>query len=155
MRKISLQVYDFANGLRIMAHFWLRIEELNRSIPIRAIVDTGSPITLIGTIDITKMRISSLKLKNLEGRNKPVNIGGGQITTKIFEGTKLNFGGNFEINMPVNFPINGNNNPFQPSLLGIDFLLKSNATLYFNASKKEAYLEIADEEKKIIEESLK
>lgn len=145
MQKIPLQVYDFANGLRIMAHFWLRIEEIDRSIPIRAILDTGSPVTLIGVLDVMRMRISTLKLKKLEGRNKPVNIGGGQITTRILEGTTLRFSEGFEVSMPVDFPIEGQRNPSQPSLLGVDFLLKANAKLFFNPSKKEAYLEIGEE----------
>ena len=144
MHKISLQVYEFANGLRIMAHFLLKIEELNRLIPIHAILDTGSPITLIGPLDTLKMRISPLSLKNLEGRNKPVNIGGGAITTKILNKAKIKFADDFEIEIPVEFPIEGNKNPFQPSLLGVDFLLKAKATLHFNPSKKEAYFEIED-----------
>ena len=45
MQKIPLDVYDFAGSLRVMAHFWLKVEELAKSIPIRAIVDTGSPVT--------------------------------------------------------------------------------------------------------------
>jgi len=144
MGRIPLQVYYFAGSLRVMAHFWLRIEELSKSIPIKAIVDTGSPVTLVGSLDTTRMRISPFSLKNLEGRNKPVNIGGGQITTKILDGTTLKFGSGFEVNMPVDFPISGESNPFQPSLLGIDFLLKTKATLIFNPDKKEAYLEIKE-----------
>ena len=64
MQKIPLEVYEFANGLRVMAHFWLKIDDLSRSIPIRAIVDTGSPTTLIGALDTMKMRISKLSLRN-------------------------------------------------------------------------------------------
>ncbi len=144
MRRIPLQVYDFVGSLRAMAHFWLKIEELSKSIPIRAIVDTGSPITLIGPLDTGRMRISTLSLRNLEGRNKPVNIGGGEMTTRILEGTKFKFGDGFEVDMPVDFPIDGARNPLQPSLLGVDFLLKTNATLVFNPDKKDAYLEIED-----------
>ena len=33
-------------------------------------------------------------------------------------------------------------NPFQPSLLGVDFMLKTGAKLFFDPSKKEAYFEI-------------
>ena len=90
------------------------------------------------------MRISTLSLRNLQGRNKPVNIGGGQITTKVLEKTKLRFGNGFETDMPVDFPIKGESNPFQPSLLGVDFLLKIKAKFCFNPSKREAYLEIED-----------
>jgi hypothetical protein len=45
MVKIPLEVYDFANGLRPMAHFLLRSEKPHIFAPIKAIVDTGSPKT--------------------------------------------------------------------------------------------------------------
>lgn len=143
MTKIPLEVYHFAGDLRVMAHFLLKIEEFP-IIPINAIVDTGSPVTLIGPLDTKRMRISKYRLKNLEGRNKPVNIGGGKITTKILEKSKLKFKGDFEIDMPVDFPISGEENPFQPSLLGVDFLLKAKAKLFFDPSNKKAYFEIED-----------
>ena len=57
MKRIPLEVYEFAGDLRVMAHFILRVEELSRFVPINAIVDTGSPITLIGPLDTKKMRI--------------------------------------------------------------------------------------------------
>ena len=56
--------------------------------------------------------------------------------------SKLKFGDNFEVEMPVEFPISGEENPSQPSLLGIDFMLKTKAKLVFNPNKKEAYFEI-------------
>ena len=153
MKRVPLEVYSFAGDLRAMAHFLLKIEELSRFIDEleknhpeikRAIVDTGSPITLIGPLDTKRMRISKLQLNRLEGRNKPVNIGGGQILTKIINNSKLKFGDHLEIDMPVEFPIKGEENPVQPSLLGVDFLLKTKSTLVFNPNKKEAYLEIEE-----------
>jgi hypothetical protein len=80
--RIPLQVYHFAGSLRVMAYFLLRIEGLPL-LPIRAIVDTGSPITLIGPLDTKRMRLSKIRLERLPGRNKPVNIGGGQVITRI------------------------------------------------------------------------
>lgn len=141
MKKISLEVYNFADSLRIMAHLLLRIEGLP-SIPIRAIVDTGSPITLIGPLDTMRMRLSKIQLEKLQGRNKSVNIGGGQVTTKIIESSKLRFSDGLEVEMPVEFPISGKENPSQPSLLGVDFMLKTKAKLFFDVSKREAYFEI-------------
>ncbi len=141
MQRIPLEVYNFAGGLRVMAHFILRIEGLPM-LPIRAIVDTGSPVTLIGTLDSKKMRLSKIQLDKLQGRNKPVNIGGGQVTTKVLEGSKIRFANSFEIEMPVEFPIGGNDNPSQPSLLGVDFMLATKAKLCFDPHKKEAYFEI-------------
>jgi hypothetical protein len=142
MRKISLEVYNFAGSLRVMAHFLLRVENPHIFAPIRAIVDTGSPITLIGSSDMKRMRISKIQLKKLIGKLKPINIGGGQISTKILEDARLRFGENAEIEMPVEFPMEGREEPNQPSLLGVDFMLKTKAKLFFNPDKKEAYFEI-------------
>jgi len=143
MKKIPLEVYNFAGSLRVMAHLLLRIEGLP-SIPIKAIVDTGSPITLIGPLDTLRMRLSKIQLRKLQGRNKSVNIGGGRVTTKRLYGSKLRFGSNLEVEMPVDFPMEGDENPQQPSLLGVDFMLKTKAKLFFNPSKREAYFEIED-----------
>ena len=142
MIRIPLNVYEYAGSLRVMAHFWLKSEILGKSIPIKAIVDTGSPVTMVGPLDLGRMRISTLKLKGLQGKNNPVNIGGGQIVTKVLTDTSLKFMNGFEINLSVEFPIEGKKNPNQPSLLGVDFLLKTKAKLIFNPSKKEAYFEI-------------
>jgi aspartyl protease len=144
MKKIPLNVYNFAGDLRIMAHFFLKVEELSKSIPIRAIVDTGSPMTLIGPLDTGRMRISKIQLNKIRGRHRQVNIGGGQVIAKIVDNSKLTFGDGFEVNMPVEFPIEGQNNPHQPSLLGVDFLLKTKSKLVFDPTKKEAYLEIEE-----------
>lgn len=142
MKRIPLQVYFFAGSSRIMAHFLLKITDLNFSIPIRAIVDTGSPVTLIGTLDLKRMRISSIKLNKLIGKNREVNIGGGKIVTKILEDANLKFVDDFSIEMPVRFPISGNDS--QPSLLGVDFMLKTKSKLIFDPNKGEAYFEIED-----------
>jgi len=144
MKRIPLEVYNFSDDLRIMAHFLLKIEGFPRHIPIRAIVDTGSPITLIGTLDTKRIRFSKIQLKKLVGKNKPVNIGGGKIFTKILENSKLKFSDGFEFEMPVEFPVNGQENPFQPSLIGVDFMIKSGSKLVFDPSKKLAYFEIDD-----------
>ncbi len=144
MKRIPLEVYEFAGDLRVMAHFILRVKELSRFVPINAIVDTGSPITLIGPLDTKKMRISKIQLKKLDGRHKPVNIGGEKIQTKIIEKSKLKFGNEFEVEMPVEIPIEDDDNPTQPSLLGVDFMLKTKAKLFFDPDKREAYFEIGD-----------
>lgn len=142
MKRIPLDVYNFAGDLRVMAHFLLKIEEISRSIPVRAIVDTGSPITLIGPLDTKRMRISKLQLNRLDGRHKPINIGGGKILTKTIDNSKIKFRNNIEIDAPVEFPIKDDESPSQPSLLGVDFLLKSKSKLVFNPDKREAYLEL-------------
>ena len=140
---VPLSVYEYAGSLRIMAHIWLKSEILGKSIPLRAIVDTGSPVTMVGPLDINRMRISTLKLKGIEARNNPVNIGGGQMITKVLDDTSLKFMNGFEVKLPVEFPVEGKNNPNQPSLLGVDFLLKTGAKLIFNPKEREAYFEIS------------
>ncbi len=144
MQRIPLEVYEFAGSLRAMVHFLLKIEGIQNYIPIRAIVDTGSPTTLIGPLDTKRMRISPIKLKSLEGRHKPINIGGGEIIAKVLEKSRLKFRDGFEIEMPVDFPIKEGKNQFQPSLLGVDFLLKTKAKLFFDPSNKVAYFEIEE-----------
>jgi len=144
MKKIPLEVYHFANNLRIMAHFLLRCESPHIFMPIKAIVDTGSPITIIGPLDIKRMRLSKIQLQKLEGRHKPINIGGGQIFTKVLEKAKLRFGDNLEVEMPVDFPIKNEEESIQPTLLGVDFMLKLKAKLFFDPTNKEAYFEIKD-----------
>ena len=143
MRRIPLEVYNFANGLRAVAHVILRVEGLPM-LPIRAIVDTGSPVTLLGTLDTKRMRVSKLQLNGLKGKNKPVNIGGGTITTKILEGAKLRFADSFEVEMSVDFPIEGGENFSQPSLLGVDFMLAARAKLFFDPNNRKAYFEIEE-----------
>jgi hypothetical protein len=46
--------------------------------------------------------------------------------------------------MPVDFPISGDEKSSQPSLLGVDFMLKTKAKLFFDPTNKEAYFEIED-----------
>ncbi len=144
MKKIPLEVYHFANSLRIMVHFLLRCKDPHIFTFIRAIVDTGSPTTLIGTSDIKRMRLSKIQLNKLEGREKPINIGGGQVYTKVIENANLRVGEDFEIEMPVDFPVRGEESPIQPSLLGVDFMLKTKSKLFFDPINKKAYFEIED-----------
>ena len=145
MKRIPLQVYDYAGGLRVVAQFILRSKELNLFMPIQAIVDTGSPVTMMGNLDLTRARLSKVQLRKLIGENKPVNIGGGKVITRVLENANIKFSnGNLEIEMPVQFPISGEERNNQPSLLGVDFMLKTKSKLVFNPSEKEAYFEIED-----------
>lgn len=144
MKRIPLEVYYFAGSLRPMVHFLLRSEKPHIFASIRAIVDTGSPTTLIGSSDMERVRISTLQLRKLEGRKKPINIGGGKVYTKVIENAEITFGGSFKIKMSVDFPIGRVKGFAQPSLLGTDFMIKAGARFFFNPSKKEAYFEIDD-----------
>jgi len=46
--------------------------------------------------------------------------------------------------MPVDFPVKGEEMSIQPSLLGVDFMLKTRAKLFFDPANKEAYFEVED-----------
>mgnify|MGYP001571765398 CR=1 FL=1 len=142
--RIPLQVYEYAGGLRVVAQFILRSKELNLFMPIQAIVDTGSPVTMIGNLDLARARLSKIQLRKLIGENKPVNIGGGKVITRILEEANIKFGGDLEAEIPVQFPISGEERNNQPSLLGVDFMLKTKSKLVFDPFKKEAYFEIGD-----------
>jgi len=127
-----------------MAHFLLTSEDPKIFAPINAIVDTGSPITLIGPTDLSRMRLSSIQIKKLVGKNRPINIGGEQIFTRTLEKANLKFGDHIKIEMPVDFPIKIDNKSTQPSLLGVDFLLKTKSRLVFDPDKRIAYLEMGE-----------
>lgn len=143
MVKIPLQVCHYDENLRIIARFLLRCDEPKVFAVIDAIVDTGSPITIIGPRDMKRIRFSKLQREKLEGRHEPINIGGTQLFTKILNNAKLKFR-DFEAKMPVNVPIKGEEKAIQPSLLGVDFMLKTRAKLFFDPKNKVAYFEIED-----------
>ena len=141
--KIPLQVYDFANGLRIMASLLIKAETLHIFAFVQAIVDTGSPETILGMSDMKKFRISKIQINKLESRKKPIAYGGGQVKTKVLQDTKLKLG-NFECVMPIQIPSDEITPCSQPTILGVDFLIKNNLILFFDPNKKEAYFESSD-----------
>jgi len=143
--RIHLQVYDFANGLRAMAHFLVISEKPELFLPVKAIVDTGSPETILGLIDLKKMRISSIRFKEIESRKYPICMGGGEVKTKILQGAKLKFGEDFECVMPVHIPVDEIGGTAQSTILGVDFLTKNNFKFVFEPNKREAYFEREDE----------
>ena len=142
--KIPLQVYDFAGGLRAMAHILIRSEKPHLFIPVEAIFDTGSPETILGLIDLKKMRISPIQLQELEGRKNPMIMGGGEVKTKILSEAKLKFGEYFECVMPIQIPVKEISGTAQSTILGVDFLTKNNFRFFFDPNKRESYFESSD-----------
>ena len=133
--KIPLEVYEYAGSLRVMAHIFLKVENpIKIFLPMKAIVDTGSPKNLVGPADLGRMRISKIQLQKLQGRNNPVNIGGGQIITRKIENAKVIFRNGFKADIPVDFPVNDEESS-QPSLIGVDFMLKTKAKLFLDKRK--------------------
>ena len=143
MKQIPLEVCHYDDNLRIIARFLLRCNDPKIFAIIEAIVDTGSPITIIGPRNVKRIRFSPLQRERLEGKNKPINIGGSQMFTKILNNAKLKFG-ELEIEMPVDVPIKGEEKAIQPSLLGVDFMLKTKAKLFFDPTNKKAHFEIEE-----------
>lgn len=141
MVKIPVEIINFAGGLRAMLRVILSFDNPKIFLPINAIIDTGSPTTLIGLSDMTRMRLSKIQLSKIQGMFHEVNIGGGKVTTIKLKDMGFRIGSYLNTTLDVQFPIDGEEKA-QPSLLGVDFLEKIRANFYFNPSKKEAYIEI-------------
>ena len=128
-----------------MAHFLIKCEEPHIFGVIRAIIDTGSPTTIIGTEDTNRLRVSKIQLKNLETRKNPVAIGGGNLQTKIVKDAKISFGEIFEsVPLDICVPFNSEGGSCPLTILGVDFMEKNRLKLFFDPVNKEAYFETID-----------
>jgi hypothetical protein len=143
MLKIPIEVNFFAGGFRPMLNVILSLENPKVFLPVKGIIDTGSPTTLIGIADMKRMRLSKIQINKVLGKKGEINIGGGKVETIKLENMGIRIGSYLETQLDVQFPIRGEDEK-QPTLLGVDFLLKTKAKFCFNPSKKEAYLEIED-----------
>ena len=141
MVKIPVEINYFAGGFRPMLNVILSFEEPKIFLPIKAIIDTGSPTTLVWISDMRRMRLSKIQLNKIKGKFDEVNIGGGKVKTVKLENMGFRIGTYLNTKLDVRFPIEGEEKA-QPSLLGVDFLEKIKANFCFNPSKKESYLEI-------------
>ena len=144
--KIPLQVYLFAGGLRAMARFLISSEKPHIFGSIEAIVDTGSPTTILGVPDLKRMRVSQIQLRDLESRKEPHAYGGGQLKTKILQGAKLRFGEYFECVMPIQIPVDEITACNQPTILGDDFMEVNKLKFVFDPIKREAYFESSEQQ---------
>lgn len=124
-----------------MLNVILRFDNPKIFLPIKAIIDTGSPTTLIGISDMRRMRLSKIQLGKIPGMFHEINIGGGKVKTIKLENMEFGIGNYLNTKLDVQFPVDGEEKA-QPSLLGVDFLEKIKANFCFNPSKKESYLEI-------------
>ncbi|MCX6742559.1 MAG: hypothetical protein NTX24_05330 [Candidatus Pacearchaeota archaeon] len=144
MKKIPLQVYDFAGGLRAMAHLLVTSEQPHLFMPVEAIVDTGSPETILGLIDLKKMRVSSIRFKDLESKKYPICMGGGEVKTKILQEARLKFGEYFDCIMPIHIPVDEISGKAGVTILGVDFIEQNKFKLVFDPAKREAYFESSE-----------
>ena len=142
--KIPLNIKEWAGGKRIMLYATLMHDDPHIFAPIEFIIDTGSPTTLLGEIDAKRFRISKIQLNKLEGRKSPINIGGGQIQTKVLPNAKIKIN-DFETSIPIQVVIeNEKGNTLATSIIGVDFLEKAKLKLVFDPTKSEAYLESSE-----------
>ena len=76
--KIPIGVEYFAGGLRPIVTLTLKSQVPHIFSFVIAIVDTGSPTTILGSADVQRMRISQIQIQKLIGEEKEVNLGGAQ-----------------------------------------------------------------------------
>ena len=142
--KIPIRVEYFAGGLRPLATVTLRSEIPHIFGFVNAIIDTGSPTTILGCADIQRMRLSQIQMQKLIGEEKEVNLGGAQIKTKILPEAELSIGGKAKVRISIQVPVKLIKGTPPPTIIGVDFLLAGKLKFFFDPTKKEAYLETED-----------
>ena len=73
--RIPIRVEFFAGGLRPLVTVNLKSMSPHIFGFVNAIVDTGSPTTVLGGADVQRMRISQIQMQKLVGEEKEVNLG--------------------------------------------------------------------------------
>lgn len=139
--RIPIRVEFFAGGLRPIVTLCLKSENPHIFGFITAIVDTGSPKTILGSSDIQRMRVSQIQMQKLIGEEKEVNLGGAQIKTRVLPDAELSIGSQLSIKIPIQIPVKIVKGTPPPTIIGVDFLLSGKLKFYFHPIKKEAYLE--------------
>lgn len=142
--RIPIKVEYFAGGLRPMAILTLRSVTPYIFGFVNAIIDTGSPTTILGGADKQRMRISEIQMQRLVGEEQEVNLGGAQIKTRILSEAELTLGGKVNVKIPIQIPIKIIKGIPPPTIIGVDFLLAGKLKFFFYPSAKEAYLETSD-----------
>ena len=103
--KILIRVEFFAGGLRPIATFTLKSETPHIFGFVTAIIDTGSPTSILGGADVQRMRISQIQMRKLEGEEKEVNLGGAQIKTRILPDAQLSINNKIKVKIPLHVPV--------------------------------------------------
>lgn len=139
--KIQVKVEHFAGGLRPMIVCSLRSKNPNMFGFINAIIDTGSPSTILGSSDVAKMRISQVQMRKFVGAEREINLGGAQMKTRILQNANIRIGNDIDIDLPVQVPTKVLKGVPPPTIIGVDFLQKANLGFFFHPNNKESYLE--------------
>ena len=132
--KIPIKVEFFAGGLRPMTTLTLRSETLRLFGFVNAIIDTGSPTTILGGADIQRMLYEE----------KEVNLGGAQIKTRILPDAQLIISNKIKVKIPLQVPVKMIKGVPPPIIIGVDFLLEGKLKFFFDPAQREAYLETND-----------
>jgi len=138
--RIPVRVEFFAGGLRPIVTACVKSESPKIFGVVNAIIDTGSPTTILGAGDVQRMRISQVQMQKLIGAEKEVNFGGAQVKTRILHEAELKIGGKY-VKIPIQVPVKLIKGTPPPTILGIDFLLEGKFKFFFYPEKREAYLE--------------
>lgn len=142
--RIPVRVEFFAGGIRPMITTYIRSQEPKFVGVVNAIIDTGSPTTVLGAGDVQRMRLSQVQMKKLTGIEKEINLGGAQIKTRVLPEVHLKIdGNNFNISN-IQVPVKLVKGTPPPTILGVDFLLQGRLKFFFYPDKKESYLETED-----------
>lgn len=142
--KVPIRVDFFAGGLRPMATFTLKSEVPHIFGFVNAIIDTGSPKTILGGADIQRMRISQVQMQKLVGAEREVNLGGAQMKTRELPEAEIKIGDKINVKLPVQVPVKIIKGVPPPTIIGVDFLLEGKLKFFFDPFRKEAYLETND-----------
>ncbi len=142
--RIPVKVEFFAGGLRPMVTCSLRSNEPRIFSFLNAIIDTGSPTTILGGSDVQRMRISQIQMQKLVGAEKEVNLGGAQMKTRDLPEAEIIIGNKINVKLPVKVPVKIIKGVPPPTIIGVDFLLAGKLKFFFDPAGKEAYLETGD-----------
>lgn len=139
--RIPVRVESFAGGLRPLIAICIQSKEPKFFGFVNAIIDTGSPTTILGAGDIQRMRLSQVQMGKLAGTEQEINLGGAQIKTRILPEVELKIVGENIKMSSIQVPVKLIKGTPPPTILGVDFLLQGKFSFFFNPNKKESYLE--------------
>jgi hypothetical protein len=125
------------------------VRTLHISKPVDALIDTGSPFTVLSTNDILSTRMAITKMQSGE----TVTLAGYRFFNHPIKDAIMNFRTESDELFKVNLPTIGSLIPtkmdkrtmdevkYIPSIIGNDFLENQKLALYFNPSARVVYLE--------------
>ena len=88
---------------------------------VTAIIDTGSPTSILGGADIQRMRISQIQMQKLVGEEKEVNLESAQIKTRILPDAHLSISNKIKVKIPLHVPVKIIRGIPPPTIIGLIF----------------------------------